>query len=508
MELCFLSYFIAYFNKLTFYGVAKSEADKNSIDSFLKTVEGLVEGSIREFIKLRVGGMLRSTALKMLLDVTFDCLQAAEDSLLQSPNLNEAGYYFVKNEGSARTSRDWSTENERYNDAFYAIYKQFDEIKEKDAGFYGMLTTVSGVIFSKLSSSLVDIYFRPRFKTIEPAVQITPAPGKYPSFIYAPLGATLNVDTYHIVDMDNGGKVDTRSDLPDIWRGIISPKISGKTLPYAGLFVYFLVLAREYLKEKTSELGRLGCPLPTVLREGGLVSIVPGGRTAAAPAPAPTPLTSPANTSDRLNIGKISDNLDIFFKILGQLKRGIGSMTKSNLQQNIDFYTNSSTANTAAGGPLQRMITAYQSHSSKFNSLTMINIDIFRKYTKAEKGKLIQSYISQLYSSFKGDSSGQGENIFYKLIFDLFRAYVRQFKIKGATTRDEKIDVLYEDYEKYVLSAPINRVGKQGTRGQTAGVTLGKYFEITKEELRTFTNGNGKTYPQPPTNPFPRTLNG
>ena len=471
MELCFLSYFVSYFNKLVFYGVAKTQKELLDMQELQRKMDAFVEGSAGELNRLRgVGG--RSAALKILLDVTFDCLQAGEDYMLTTPDFSKAGYYFVKNDGPGGSDNEWSYRNNRYNDAFYAIYKQFDDAFTTN--FPETLRAMSGVVFSRLSPKLADIFFRPRFKTAGDAVPESPAPGKYPSFIYAPAGAPLSPDVYYIFDMDKGGVAEKRGDLNDQWRQTIGSKISGQKLPYAGLFFYFLALAREYLKDRGAELGRLGCPLPRVLREGGEAQGPPAAASPGAPG-------APESSG-------ISTNIVAIFKIIGQIERGTGESMQAELNSNISTHTNKNTAPPTASGPVRQFINKYKEYTTYFTPLS-VSLANFKSITDAQKRATMHRYFGSLYTTMKKNKNG--ERVFYMFLLDLFRAYVRQYKIKGATTLDQKIDRLFAEYNNYILSAPFAATRK----------TMGQHLEITRDVLKKYAKGPDGDYPTPK-NPF------
>jgi hypothetical protein len=296
-----------------------------------------------------------------------------------------------------------------------------------------------------------------------------------------------------VVDLDRGELVSDRrppAEFEEDWRGVLQGQIAGCKLPYAGLFAFFAVLARQYLLDRADEMRAAGCPVSTILKmeiksppseppplpasfgapPAPLGAPVPPPRpspgapkppvsaplTAAPPAPVPAPAppapvpdppvpAPPIESPTFVDKELLNSNLITFRNILDQINKSrteLSSFLKQDLRD---------TAENNSQYPIKSFIFYTKAKDFQKYNVNLMPYNTFIQLDDQNKRIALITFIRNLLPKYlvpKYDTSIEIINHtgFLKILFLLFAAYVLQYKFKDAISISEKVRRLHEDF--------------------------------------------------------------
>jgi hypothetical protein len=140
-----------------------------------------------------------------------------------------------------------------------------------------------------------------------------------------------------------------------------------------------------------------------------------------------------------------------------------------------------------------------------------------KEISDEEKKEYFTKIINSMWRSFKetharqeddaSDKHKKARKFFRELLYDLYRTLVLQYNIEGAKTSQERLDAIYNIFDFYVGSIPLNNTIPKST--------VSEYLNLTKDSLKDYVLTENKTllmntpgYATPRNYPYVRMMRG
>jgi hypothetical protein len=375
----------------------------------------------------------------------------------------------------------------------------------------GRLNKAVQTVFGQILVLIPSVSFNPPIKerpdgATTPVLQLL---HEYPSLTFLPTEvprpAQLN-QAFTEVDMDNGFVMNKRNILAELpptaqaariaWPAAVRNVMDDDTLSFNDMFCMFVVLGRRYLISLKDKLSSLRCPLPAFLEspEGAKAALEEdskarqqqrrawdeeAARKAAANAEAARKAAAGAaeaaeaerqrklratewgrgNNLSRptLEGGGTASNPQTLAIIFRQLKSG-SDIIKDALSADLKEYTESEYY------ALKAFLEAYRFHSKYFSPEPSGSPD-----DTVHMKRWIETVIDNLAKSPRaGETNAE---FLRKFLLFLMDSYIRQYKVEGAETHEQKIAALLPEFEA-CLDIPM--------KDHPKGISLFTYAEIKR----------------------------